>query len=335
MTTKHRKAAAVAEQRILELTSQFAPAPTEEDVSPSNIQTVQVTHLDGIEASYQTPRPYDSTKPTLVLINSFMTSSDLFRPQFEDEKLNEAVNMISIEPLGHGQTRAKPESWTFWDSAKMNLEVLEKLSMTGNGKRVFVLGTSQGGFIAARMAILAPEKITAIIPLGTSMDAESERSLRLGCWNGRAIFAASAEQWTKSTKTSNFQPSKAYCDSIINNFGFGSSGTADLRDRWIETIQANYRGEDGKRRAIGSALCARDRDSILDRLDQIKCPVLWMHGTKDASYSLANTEDEIKMFTASPDARLVVVQDGTHFLSASHPTEVNEAVLQFVQKYGK
>lgn len=79
------------------------------------LQQVRVPHLGGIDAAYQMPRPYDASKPTLVLVNSLTTSSELFRPQYADEKLNQAMNLIAIEPLGHGQTKTKRETWTIWD----------------------------------------------------------------------------------------------------------------------------------------------------------------------------------------------------------------------------
>lgn len=43
------------------------------------------------------PREYDSSKPTLVLVNSFTTSSELYRGQYANEELNKAMNLISIE----------------------------------------------------------------------------------------------------------------------------------------------------------------------------------------------------------------------------------------------
>lgn len=58
-----------------------------------------------------------------------------------------------------------------------------------------------------------------------------------------------------------------------------------------------------------------------------------MQGTKDVVYSVANAKREIKLFVNSPDARLVIVQDGAHFLSASHPKEVDQALIEFVKKY--
>jgi hypothetical protein len=51
-------------------------------------------------------------------------------------------------------------------------------------------------------------------------------------------------------------------------------------------------------------------------------------------YSVANAKEEIKLFTGSPDVRLEIVHGGQHFLSASHPKEVNDYVVKFVKKYG-
>ena len=47
----------------------------------------------------------------------------------------------------------------------MNLQVMDALGI----KKAFVLGTSQGGWLTARMALLGPDRIEGIIPLGTSM----------------------------------------------------------------------------------------------------------------------------------------------------------------------
>lgn len=126
-------------------------------ITPVQTKIVKVPHLGGIDASTYMPHPYDPSKPTIVLCNSFGTSADLYRHQYADAKLNELVNLLAIELLGHGQTRAKSGHFTYWDSAIMNLQVLDALKIQG---KVFVLGTSQGGWQTVRMALLAPERVS-------------------------------------------------------------------------------------------------------------------------------------------------------------------------------
>jgi pimeloyl-ACP methyl ester carboxylesterase len=121
-----------------------------------NTKTVTVPHLGGITAAYQTAGPIDASKPTLILVNSFTTSSELYRDMYANNALTNAMNLVAIELLGHGQTRAHTAPhWTYWDTAAMNLQVMEALGVD----KAFVLGTSQGGWVTVRMALLAPEKV--------------------------------------------------------------------------------------------------------------------------------------------------------------------------------
>lgn len=50
---------------------------------------------------------------------------------------------------------------------------------------------------------------------------------------------------------------------------------------------------------------------------------------------MENAQEEIKMFVNSPDAQLVVVEGGQHFLSFSNPKEVANGMIEFVKKYHK
>jgi pimeloyl-ACP methyl ester carboxylesterase len=120
--------------------------------------TINVPHLGGISAGYRSTG-IDPAKPTVVLINSMCTTSSLYNDQFNSKSLTNAVNLLAIEPLGHGATSSTTEHFTYWDSAIMALQVMEAQGV----KKAFVLGTSQGGWIVVRMALLAPEKVCVYI----------------------------------------------------------------------------------------------------------------------------------------------------------------------------
>ncbi|KAL4768634.1 Alpha/Beta hydrolase protein [Aspergillus nidulans var. acristatus] len=288
---------------------------------------VRVAHLGGIYAAYQMPHPYDCTRPTVVLVNSFTTSSELYRAQYNDKKLTESANLLSIELLGHGQTRTARQHWTYWDTAEMNFQVLDALGID----KAFVLGTSQGGWITVMMALMRPEKILGIIPLGTSLDSESERTRQLGCWDGPKLLKPFIEQWSSREPTPDFVPDNDYCDVLINN-GFNDCST-EVRDFWRSTIKQNYQGDDGRRRIRMAAINLAERNGLHLRLQDVQCPVLWLHGTADVVYTVANAKEEIGLFTNSPDAQLVLVEGGAHFLSCTNPEAVNKALLDFVNKH--
>ena len=66
----------------------------------NEVQTVTVPHLGGSIIGYKFGKPYDASLPTLVLVNSFTTSVEQYRPQFADEKLSSTANLLALEPYG-------------------------------------------------------------------------------------------------------------------------------------------------------------------------------------------------------------------------------------------
>jgi pimeloyl-ACP methyl ester carboxylesterase len=119
-------------------------------------QTITVPHLGGISAGYRLSGDcVDPAKPTLVLINSMCTTSSLYNVQFSNKKLVDTVNLLAIEPLGHGATSCPSDHFTYWDTAIMALQVMDAL----NVPKAFALGTSQGGWMVVRMALLAPDRV--------------------------------------------------------------------------------------------------------------------------------------------------------------------------------
>jgi pimeloyl-ACP methyl ester carboxylesterase len=293
----------------------------------NEVETVTVPHLGTSTIGYKFGKTYDSSLPTLVMVNSFSTSVELYRPQFADAELSEAANMLAIEPYGHGETRSTYEHFTYWDSAIANLQVLEALGIS----EAFVLGTSQGGWVAARMAMLAPGTVKGIIPLGTSMDYESQRSRNMGCWDGIDFCTPAIDALAESVGDDWVVPGE-FVDAVLKE-GFGEDVAPDDRAFWHATHQKNYTGDAGRQRLRISSINLRDRDGLHGRLDSVRCPVLWMHGTADQVYSVPNAQDEIRRFVNAVNAELRVVEGGQHFLSATNPDDVNPATVEFINRW--
>lgn len=297
------------------------------DAQTLDTRTLTVPHLGTSTVGYRFGKPYDPALPTLVLVNSFSTSVDLYRPQFADPELGGAANLLAIELYGHGLTRSTWEHFTYWDSAVANLQVLRELGI----EQAFVLGTSQGGWVAARMALLAPGVVRGIVPLGTSMDYESQRSRDLGCWNGIEFCTPSIDALAEPVGDDWVVPEE-FVDAVLGA-GLGADVADDERAFWYAAHQRHYAGDDGRRRLRTATINLRDRDGLHARLADVRCPVLWLQGTADEVYSVANAEEEIRMFTGSADAELRIVDGGQHFMSASHPAVVDAAAAEFVRRW--
>jgi pimeloyl-ACP methyl ester carboxylesterase len=118
---------------------------------------------------------------------------------------------------------------------------------------------------------------------------------------------------------------------VVN--GFGRAISDAQKAFWLNEVRESYRGDEGRTRARFAAINLPDRDGLLGRISDVHCPVLWMHGTQDEVYSVANAKVELELFTGMIEKELMVVESGSHFLSATHPAEVDEKVVEFIRRY--
>lgn len=56
-------------------------------------------------------------------------------------------------------------------------------------------------------------------------------------------------------------------------------------------------------------------------------------GSKDAIWPDVLAREQIKVFTASPSARVTVLVGGSHFLSVTHAREVNAILVEMIKSY--
>lgn len=293
-------------------------------------KTVDVPHLGGIKAGYAFAAPYDASKPTVVLVNSMCTTTALYRDQFSSQKLTAAVNLLAIEPLGHGATSSATEHFTYWDTAIMNLQVMDKLGI----EKAFALGTSQGGWMVTRMALLAPDRILGLMPLGTSLTYESSHSRSLGAWNPAEALVPFYKAWSSPVPTPDWVVDDIWCG-MVGTLGFGSVTTEEKKEFWTKTLKDIYQGDEGRRKIRIAVICLLERDGLELRLPDVKCPVHWLQGSEDVVYPPAVAEEQVKLFTGSADVKFDIIQGGAHYLNATSPVEVETALLALVEKYAK
>lgn len=164
------------------------------------------------------------------------------------------------------------------------------------------------------------------------MDYESQRTRDLGCWDIAPIGNSLIEGWSSKEPTPDFKLDDGFVG-LLGQLGVGANADPALVERMSTQTKEAYRGDEGRRRARMCAINLRDRDGLHGRLFDIHCPVLWMHGTDDQVYSVANAKEEIKLFVNAKDAKVVEVQGGQHFLSASNPMEVEPEVVKFIKAH--
>lgn len=132
------------------------------------------------------------------------------------------------------------------------------------------------------------------MPLGTSMDSESEDSRSKGCWDPSPILKPFFEKWTSASATPDFVIDDAWCG-MVGGFGFGAAATTESSEFWTKTLREVYKGDEGRRKARMAVLCLLERDGLLLRLRDVKCPVYWLQVSRHC-WSLGEPVLMIRLF---------------------------------------
>jgi pimeloyl-ACP methyl ester carboxylesterase len=176
-----------------------------------------------------------------------------------------------------------------------------------------------------------PRKILGVLPLGTSMDYESASSRELGAWNPKNDLAPFLEKWTTPPNPA-FVVDEVW-RGMVANLGFSGTVGKDVLSFWDQTVKEVYSGEEGRKKLRMALINLMERDGLLRRVRDIKCPVYWLQGKQDVVFGVKIPAEHIKLFTSSPEATLTLVEGGGHYLNATSPKEVEEAILKMVRKY--
>jgi pimeloyl-ACP methyl ester carboxylesterase len=235
--------------------------------------------------------------PVVVLSHGVLMNGSMFAPQVE--ALRDAYRVVTWDERGHGEAEHEG-TWTYWDSAR---DVLALLDHLGVGSAVLG-GMSQGGFLSLRAALLAPERVRALVLIDSQAGPEDP--------DVAPLYASLAEAWAAGG-----------ADAATLDFVAATIlGPADA-EPWKQTWRAMP-----PHRAPQVVHTLLEREDIHDRLAEIRCPALVVHGTDDVAIPVAKAQ---ALVDGLPAARpLVLVEGAGHASNLSHPDPVNTAVRAFL-----
>ena len=237
--------------------------------------------------------------PAVVLSHGILMDHSMFDRQVK--VLRDDYRVITWDERGHGET-ASPGPFTYWDSAKDVLALLDHLGVD----KAVLGGMSQGGFLSMRAAMLEPNRVRALILIDTQAGLEDPANVE--------SYNQLHEIWISQ--------GPAPVQEIVSAIILGPGNWDDWYAKW-----AAWTAADNEQFTLAyNALMGRD--DITSRLGEITCPALIIHGTADAAIPMAKAEalrDGLGGKTT-----LTVVEDGTHAANVSHPDEVNAAMANFL-----
>ena len=239
--------------------------------------------------------------PPVVLSHGFLMDHEMFRPQVD--ALRATHRVITWDERGFGATEFDGAPFTYWDSARDLLGLLDHLHIS----RAVLGGMSQGGFLSLRAALLAPDRVRALILIDTQAARETEEKV--------AEYRMMVESWIAD----------GYQEELAELVSGLIIGDPDEEPRWRE----KWARWDPRRLAPASGALL-DRDDITGRLDEIDVPTLVLHGELDPAIPVERAHD---LVAGIPEATgPVVVAGAAHAPNLTHPEPVNDAIRRFLRE---
>jgi pimeloyl-ACP methyl ester carboxylesterase len=109
--------------------------------------------------------------PPVIFSHGFLMDREMFAPQVG--ALSPEFRVISWDERGFGETEFDGQPFTYWDSARDCLGLLDQLGI----QEAVLGGMSQGGFLSMRAALLAPERVRALVLIDTQSGVEDAERL--------------------------------------------------------------------------------------------------------------------------------------------------------------
>src|ERR1700749_4323632 len=109
--------------------------------------------------------------PPIILSHGFLMDREMVAPQVE--ALRPDYRVITWDERGFGETEFDGQPFSYWDSARDCLGLLDHLGID----QAVLGGMSQGGFLSLRAALLAPERVRALILIDTQSGTEDPERL--------------------------------------------------------------------------------------------------------------------------------------------------------------
>lgn len=238
-------------------------------------------------------------RPPILFAHGFLLDEEMWDPQVE--ALRAEFRCISYDSRGFGRTTFDGKPFTYWDLTDDAVALLDHLHIASAP----LVGMSAGGFMALRAAIRHPDRFGALAIIASEAGTEDDEAM--------AGFRAMIADWSIN--------GPANGGAILAHLLIG---IPEMEPSWI----AKWESWDAGQIAQPGA-CLFDREDLTDRLGEIHCPVLVVHGAHDEVIPLERAQ---AVAQGVVDCRgFVPIEGAPHACNLSNPDDVNRAILEFLR----
>ena len=271
--------------------------------------------LAGHEVHYVTAGDPESAR-LIVLLHGFGASAYSYKEVLQP--LSAMGQVIAYDRAAFGFTE-RPTNWDGVNpyGAEGQLEVLDELiEKFGKDKRVYVLGHSAGGSLAASYAQAHPEKLTGLILFAPAV-----------------LTAGGAPSWLNwifdIPQLNHLGPllvstiATSGLDLLYQSYFDQTKVTQETLDAYTAPLKIA-----GWEKAFWEFNKSPRDSKVGEGLGEINLPTLVIAGDAD---TVVQTADSIKVSGLIPDAKLVLIPKTGHLPNEESPREFADAVVSFIR----
>jgi pimeloyl-ACP methyl ester carboxylesterase len=249
-----------------------------------------------------------STAQPVVFIHGFPFTHKMWMfPGGQTEALSGMNRLVAYDVRGHGESEIGQGIFSVEFFVDDLIAMMDHLKI----RQAIVVGLSMGGYIALRAAERHPNRMKALVLCNTKADPDSNEAkikrsanIKMIRNEGTRVFA---EEFMKhAVAPESFETKPEAMRSLQSTI----ERTAPLA-------------------LCGTLVALAARTDSRPMLKSIQCPVLILHGEKDAIVSQAEAK---AMNEAIPNSELHIISKAGHIGNIEHSEEFNTRLIDFVKR---
>jgi len=242
----------------------------------------------------------------LLCISGFGCSSYNF--EFLKEQLAKDFQLVLVDNRGMGKSTPVIHNYAIDDLAQDAIDIMDGLGHS----RFSVMGISMGGFIAQKIALLAKNKVAALV---------------LACTTSGGDGFPKLNKLDESTIRRSFELSAYDYNKLVSQATVHPTIQRDQPEIFEKILKLRI---DNMPKLDQVLLQQRAVDKFLSEdleLGEIDCPTLVITGDEDR---FVNPESAIAFISKIPNATLKYIEKSDHHFFLEKPSETASAVSQYL-----
>lgn len=253
---------------------------------------------------------YESTGEgeALVFIHAGIADSRMWNIQYE--AFTRTHHAIRYDMRGYGKSPLVPGQYARYEDLHALLDEL-------NIKKAVIVGCSLGGSTAIDFALAYPRRVRAVVGVNTALTGYQQE------WEETPLIQAMEEAEEEAEKTGDLS---RLCELEVQFWVAGPNRSMSVLSDDVRALAYEMNMIALKGDFYEEAEAVPLSPPAAERLDQLTCPLLLIHGEDDTEMTynrLAYIQEN------APDAQLITMP-GAHLPNMEHPAQFNQILRDFL-----